>query len=187
LCNEKGLPELLAALADESMRGLAWHLDLAGAGDGQRYAELAARYGISERMKFWGQVDEVHVQRLMAEADVFVLPSHYEAISIAMLEAMAHCCAIVATPVGDTLDVVTDGGSALLVPPGDVAALAAGLRRVTTDPALRVSLQQSARRRFCANFEIGSHCQRLAELYTEIVPRLADRRQTHVHPSTGSG
>ena len=166
----KGLPEVLEALAHADVASLAWRLRVAGHGDDRPFRERAAALGIADRVDFLGWVAEDGVRELLSRADVFVLPSHNEGLSLAMLEAMAHGCAVVTTPAGATLDAVTDGESALLVPIGDPPRLAAALRRVITEPALRAALQAGARARWHERFEIAEHCRRLTELYGELLP-----------------
>jgi glycosyltransferase involved in cell wall biosynthesis len=173
LTARKGLPELLEALAHDDVAPLPWRLRVAGDGDPRDFVERAAALGIAERVSFVGWVAEERVHDLLRETDVFVLPSHNEGLSVAMLEAMAHGCAVVATPVGATLDAVTDGESALVVPAGDPQRLAAALRRVIDDPALRATLQAGARQRWCDSFQITAHCRQLAVLYGELCPALA--------------
>jgi len=168
LSARKGLPELLQALAHADLAALPWRLRVAGDGDAPAFAERAAALGIAQRVEFLGWVPEERVPGLLARADVFVLPSHHEGLSMAMLEAMAHGCAVVTTPVGATLDAVADGTSALLVPAGDIERLAGALRRVIVEPALRAALQGAARRRWREGFDIDAHCRRLAALYREI-------------------
>ena len=87
---------------------------------------------------------------------------------MALLEAMAFGCAIVATPVGDTPEAISDGVSGLLVPVGDRAALVSALERLVTDVPLRTRLQAAARQRFCEKFEIAAYCDRLTRLYREL-------------------
>lgn len=173
LSSRKGMPELLQALAMPRVAACDWHLQVAGLGDPAPFAAQAAALGIAQRVDFLGWVAEAGVRELLATADVFVLPSHTEGLSIAMLEAMAHACAIVATPVGATLDAVADGESALLVPHGDATALAAALQRLMTDRPLRRALQTSARQRWRAQFDIAHHCRQIAEVYREILERRA--------------
>lgn len=173
LTARKGLPELLEALAHADVAPLPWRLRVAGDGDSREFVERAAALGIAERADFIGWVAEERVQELLLETDVFVLPSHNEGLSVAMLEAMAHGCAVVTTPVGATLDAVTDGESALVVPAGDPQRLAAALRRVIDDRALRATLQAGARQRWCDGFQITAHCRQLAALYGELCPALA--------------
>ena len=170
LSPEKGVPELLAALADERLRGLDWCLRLAGDGDAGAYAQRAAALGIGARVEFCGVVPEKRVEELLAEADVFVLPSHNEGLSMAMLEAMANGCAVVTTPAGAALEAVSDELSALVTPVGDPARLAVALQRSIADERLRANLQAAARARFCEAFDIELHCRRLDALYRDVRP-----------------
>lgn len=172
LTPQKGLPELVAALASPALRPLRWRLRLAGAGDAESVLQRAAAGEIRDRIDVLGWVPEARVHALLCETDVFVLPSHNEGLSVAMLEAMAHGCAVVTTPVGATLDAVRDGESALVVPPRDPAQLAEALRRVITDPALRATLQTAARQRWHDKFQIADHCRRLQTIYSEMCPAL---------------
>lgn len=174
LCPEKGVPELLTALGDASLSGLDWRLQLAGGGDARPYRELATAWGIADRVEFCGLVGEPRVEELLSAADVFVLPSHNEAISMAMLEAMAHGCVVVTTAVGSTLDVVTPEETAVIVPVADAVGLAQALRRVIVDRDLREALQGRARQRFLDQFEIRTHCQKILAVYRELVPEWAD-------------
>ena len=73
---------------------------------------------------------------------------------MSVLEGLAHGLAVVATPVGAHAEVIEPERSGLLVPPGDVAALAAALARVIGDPALRERLRAGARQRFLERFDV---------------------------------
>jgi glycosyltransferase involved in cell wall biosynthesis len=81
----------------------------------------------------------------LARSDVFVLPSVSEGFSVALLEAMAAGCAIVTTRVGAAPDALVEGASALFIPAGDAAALAAAVERLLEDAALRARLSRAAR------------------------------------------
>ena len=165
---EKGLPELLDALADQRLAGLEWSVRIAGGGAVHSFEKQAVALGLGERVEFTGWVEEAQVRRWLAEADVFVLPSHHEGLSMALLEAMAFGLAIVVTPVGATPDAIVDGVSGLLVPVGDAPALATALYRVIADTALRAALQAAARQTFGARFDIAAHCRALSALYDEV-------------------
>jgi glycosyltransferase involved in cell wall biosynthesis len=168
LLARKGLPELLEALADPRVAGLSWSLRVVGRGDANRYRRQAAALGIGDRVELTGWVPESQARAWLADSDVFVLPSHYEGLSMALLEAMAIGLAAIVTPVGATPDAVVDGVSGLLVPVGDRAALAASLARVIGDRSLRAALQSGARQAFRERFDIRIHCQRLESLYGEV-------------------
>ena len=84
---------------------------------------------------------------LYGEADVFVLPTHREGFPMVVLEAMAAGLPLIATPIGAIPDAVRDGEEGIIVPPRDAAALAAALKRLLEDPALRQRMGERGRRR----------------------------------------
>lgn len=106
--------------------------------------EQAVSAGVADRVVFAGQRSEV--AQLVQAFDVFAMPSLTEGLSIALLEACATGLAIAATAVGGNVEIVRDGETGLLVPPGDAAALADALSRLLADPPLRARLGDGARR-----------------------------------------
>jgi glycosyltransferase involved in cell wall biosynthesis len=133
----KGGEELLAALERPESKGL--RVALCGPG------ELPPRGG--ELLDGRSGVEWRGWLELLREAAIFVLPSTSEGLPMAVLEAMAWERAIVATAVGGVPDVLSDGVEALVVPPGDAAALAAALARLAADSELRERLGAAARER----------------------------------------
>lgn len=131
LTEQKGHDVLLEALA----RLNAPRVRLFIAGQGPLQAELAARaerLGLGERVRFLG----VRRDRgtLYAAMDVFALPSRWEGLSLALVEAAGLGLPIVATDVGGNAEVVQSGDGAWLVPPDDPSALAAALAAATAAP-----------------------------------------------------
>jgi glycogen synthase len=104
----------------------------------------AQRFG--SRVHFTGFVPHVRVPAVLAHVDLLVLPSLYEDLSSALIEAMAAGLPVVATRVGGTADLVHDGVNGLLVAPRDPAALAAAIGRVLADPAAAARLAAAAGR-----------------------------------------
>jgi 2-deoxystreptamine N-acetyl-D-glucosaminyltransferase/2-deoxystreptamine glucosyltransferase len=94
-----------------------------------------------------GFVEHSAVPAVLASLDVLVLPSAYEEMGSVLVEAMASGLPVVASAVGGIPEVVRDGETGLLVPPGDVAALAGVLDRLAADPELRARLAAGARAR----------------------------------------
>ena len=124
------------------------------AGDGSERDMLQAaaqRLGVRPRVEFLGHVPNADLRAVLRGWDVFVLPSLEEPLGIVVVEAMAAGLAIVATAAGGVLDLVRDAETALLVKPGDSAALAAAQVRLAQDPDLRQRLGQAAR----AAYEAG--------------------------------
>ncbi len=169
LSERKGTGELLEALAGEALRARAWRLDLAGAGEVERFRVRAERLGLSDRCRFHGWIAPEAAAALLRAADILVLPSRAEGQAMALLEAMAHGLAIVATAVGANGEAVADGVEALLVPPGAVEPLEGALLRLIDDPALRLRLGAAARARFLEGFAIDRYAERLAALYARAL------------------
>ena len=106
------------------------------------------------------------VSDLLAASDVFVLSSDSEGLPMSILEAMANGLPVVATAVGGVPEVVLDGETGFLVPPGDSKRLAAALARLVDDAGLRRSLGDAGRRRVEeAGFDLRSFQRAHVELY----------------------
>ncbi len=126
-------------------------------GGGRREAEmrqLAQELGLAGRVHFLGQRPDI--PDLLGALDIFVLPSHSEGVSLALLEAMAAGLPVIATAVGGLPEVVTDGVNGLLIPPQDPEALAQALARLLDDPALAKKLGENARRHVEEKFLPGA-------------------------------
>ncbi|WP_211107309.1 glycosyltransferase family 4 protein [Azospirillum thermophilum] len=161
----KGIDVLLSALASPACRDKPWVVTIAGDGDLETYRAQAVSLGIADRVRFTGWLDQDGCRRELAGADVLVQPSMFEGLPMSVLEAMAEGLAIVATPVGSVPDAISDGVSGLLVPPGDVQALAGALARVIDDPDLRQALGGGARSRWERQFDIAVYRERIIEIY----------------------
>jgi glycosyltransferase involved in cell wall biosynthesis len=141
---------------------------LAIAGDGELRPELerlAAETGVADRVHFLGL--RTDARALMGAADVIVLPSHWEGLPLAALEALASGTPLVATDVRGLRELLTDGENALLVPE-DAAALATALRRVLDDPGLAARLATGGKQ-----VEGAGSDARLVERFLELYERLA--------------
>jgi glycosyltransferase involved in cell wall biosynthesis len=143
----KGLDRLLEALvvARREIPGLS--LDVVGHGnDQQRYAERAQALGLGDSVSFAGFVPDETLRDLYSSSSAVVLPADHDAEGFGMviLEAAACGTPAVATAVGGVPAAVLDGVTGLLVPPGDTAALAAALVRITQDRRLRERLADQA-------------------------------------------
>jgi len=118
-----------------------------------------------------GFVPPNELDRLYARSAVVACPSRREGFGMTCLEAMAHGVPVVATGVGGLLDLVTDGETGLVVPPGDVAALRTALERLLGDPELRRRLGGAARQRARERFSWQTATDALLEAYEEAASR----------------
>jgi 2-deoxystreptamine N-acetyl-D-glucosaminyltransferase/2-deoxystreptamine glucosyltransferase len=105
----------------------------------------------------------------MAAADVFVLPSHSEGLPTVCCEALNCGLPVVATAVDGTPEIVRDGETGLLVPPGDAAALAGALARILGDDDERARLARRALEVGRAEFTWAANARRTAEIYRELL------------------
>jgi glycosyltransferase involved in cell wall biosynthesis len=143
-------------------------LFLVGEGeDEQSLRFLAEELGITERVHFIGWNEDA--RRYLAAFDVVVVPSRAEAFGLIALEAMLAERPVAASAVGGLPEVVEDGRTGLLVPPDDPAALAAALRRLLGDAALRVRMGVRGRERAIERFSV----EVMARSYEALYDRLA--------------
>jgi glycosyltransferase involved in cell wall biosynthesis len=183
LGDRKGVPELIAALASPRLSGLDWVATIAGDGDVARFTAAAAAAGLGGRVILPGWTDRSRTAQLLAEADILVLPSHHEAMPIAVIEALAYRVAVITTPVGVIPEVLTDDINAVLVAPGAVAPLADAIAALIEDPARRRRLAEAGRLLFLARFDIAIVARTVLRLYNEATaPRAARAGSGQLQP-----
>jgi glycosyltransferase involved in cell wall biosynthesis len=155
------LIEALATLVDRS----DWTAMICGNGAVEDARNLANRLGIADRTFFPGWLDAQATAAQLRRTDVFVLPSFSEGLPMAILEAFAWGIAVVATPVGSIPEVIEHERNGLIVPVGDVSALAQAIRRLVQDANLRRTLGETARRDHAARFDINAYVPRLVGIW----------------------
>lgn len=162
----KGLVPLLEALAKVRTERRAELVVVGSPRPGGAAHATVRRLGLEGAVRFvTGLTDEEMVQ-LYGEAELAVVPSLYEGFSLPAVEAMACGVPVVATTGGALPEVVgADGTTALLVPPGDPAALAGAMGRALDDGALRRRLGQAGRARVLARFTWKDTARRTADQY----------------------
>ena len=176
LVERKGVAHLIEAIA--RLGSLGPRLEIVGEGPERPGLEaLAERLGVADRVVFRGKIPPDELQASYARAAVCVLPSVLDArgdtegLGVVLLEAMNHATPVIASRVGGIPDVVEDGVSGLLVPPGDAAALAAAVRRLRDDPDLARRLGEGGRRRLREQFNWPAIVRRWLDLYAGLVTR----------------
>ncbi len=162
----KGHREFFTALAALSDRFPMEALIIGGGRRESEVKQLAAELGLAGRVHFLGQRDDI--PDLLAALDIFVLPSHSEGVSLALLEAMAAGLPVIATRVGGLPEVVTDGDNGLLIPAKDPEALSQALERLLADPALAKKLGENARRDVENNYSLDRLGREINEIYGEL-------------------
>jgi glycosyltransferase involved in cell wall biosynthesis len=169
---EKGLGDLLDAAAIVRGRAPACRFQIWG--DGPLRAELAVRarsLGLDGTLELCGRTETP--ESVLRAADVFALPSHSEASSNGILEAMASGLPVVATRVGGNPFLVEDGATGFLVPPGDPGALAESVVRLVEQPDEAERLANAALERTRSRFSTESMLRELEGIYDNLVGRAA--------------
>ncbi len=174
LVERKGVPTLIDALA---LLPLALDARLVIVGEGPERAGLEAHArerGVAPRVAFRGRVSDADLQAAYRDADVLVLPSVVDArgdtegLGVVLLEAMAFHVPVIASRLGGITDIVTDGETGLLVPPGDAPALAAALRSLAEDRARAQRLAEAGHRSLAARFSWPAITARWLAVYARV-------------------
>jgi glycosyltransferase involved in cell wall biosynthesis len=148
-------------------------------GDGPDREALAAQIqaaGLADAVRLAGVLPHDQLAERMRAADVLVAPSvpssdgRREGLPVVLMEAMATGLAVVASDLSGIPELVEDGVTGLLTPPGDPAAIAAALARLAREPDLRRRLAAAGRGRVQAEFDQTLSAQRLVDLFREHAP-----------------
>lgn len=173
ITRQKGVPVLLraaSALVPEAQLVLC-----AGAADtpelGAEVAGLVDGLRASRSGVIWipEMLPKREVIQLLTHAAVFAIPSIYEPLGIVNLEAMACGTAVVGSRTGGIPEVVADGETGLLVPPGEPGPLAEALNALIRDPSRAAAMGQAGRKRAVAEFGWSAIAAQTVALYTELV------------------
>lgn len=166
IAREKGVDVLVKAFAQlcdiEGAR-----LCIAGTGPASEVMplmELSRRLDVADRVEWLGALDDVYP--FVASADIGVVPTRaVEALGLVVLEFMSQSRVVVASGCGGPAELIADGETGLLVPPDDADALAAALRSLVTDSALRERMGAAARARFEGECGYDRFYGRLTRIY----------------------
>ena len=176
---------MTTASADVPLKGLVPLLEAVAKVRTERHAELVVigkpraesrveatieRLGLEGAVRFVNGVSDERLVELYAEAELAVVPSLYEGFSLPAVEAMACGVPLVATTGGALPEVAgTDGETALLVPPGDVGALAVAIGRALDDPGLRARVGAGGRRRVLERFTWRATAEGTVDAYRRVI------------------
>ncbi|HEV2750125.1 MAG TPA: glycosyltransferase family 4 protein [Gemmatimonadales bacterium] len=171
LVERKGVAELI-----EGVRRLSPTLDvrLDVIGDGPERARLEALVregGLGDRVTLRGRVSAAELRAAYGAADAFALPSildsrsDTEGLGVVLLEAMSYGVPVIGSDIGGIPDIIVDGETGLLVPPGNPAALAAALRRLAAERGLAVRLGSAGREHVRNDFSWESIVAQWEECY----------------------
>lgn len=175
LVERKGIADLVEAVR-RLPAGLGARLEIVGEGpERTRLEALIHEIALEDRVVLRGRVSAGELREAYTSADVLVLPSildsrrDTEGLGVVLLEAMSYGVPVIGSRVGGIPDIIVDGETGLLVPPGDSAALTQALRRVAEDAALASRLGSAGQRHVRERFSWESVVARWQECYAAVL------------------
>jgi colanic acid/amylovoran biosynthesis glycosyltransferase len=170
LVADKGHGVLLDALATLRDQGVEVRATFAGDGPERGALERqAAQLRLGAGISFEGLVSQERLRDLYSAADVFCLPSFAEGVPVVLMEAMATGLPVVSTRVTGIPELVDDGVSGELAPPGRPEALASAIRGLAADPDRRTALGRAARAKVVAEYDVRVWVAALHDLYVRYL------------------
>lgn len=164
----KGTDRLIRAVASLRQKENKLKLVVVGGGDDiPRLRRVAADFSISDHVDFLGTLSNEHLAACYARAEIFALPSTGEGLGLVFLEAMAFGKAVVAAQAGGATDVIENGATGLLVPPGDQGALVRALETLLEDPGLRSHLGKEAAGIVRQRYRFTAFCSEIEKIANE--------------------
>jgi glycosyltransferase involved in cell wall biosynthesis len=130
--------------------------------------ERTADATLRKRVHFTGILSDAELERRYAACNIVVMPSRYESFGLVLLEAMRYGKPIVSSNVGGIAEVIRDGETGLLVPPGDAAALESAIASLAADASLRQRLGQAAFGSFATQFTRSVMAGAAEEFYRRL-------------------
>jgi glycosyltransferase involved in cell wall biosynthesis len=165
---EKGIADLLEAMTLILESAPDTHLLVVGDGeDRERLVRLTASLSLDDRVRFAGHRDDV--PQILAASDVFVLPTLGDVLPTSVAEAMAAGLPVVASDVGGLAEMVEDGVTGFLVPPGSPTGIADRCLVLINDPPQRELLGNRGRDRAVERFDVRRQTATLVSLYRALL------------------
>jgi glycosyltransferase involved in cell wall biosynthesis len=168
LAREKAYARLIQSFAALKRPDVALLLVGDGA-EGPTLRRQSEELGLAEKVHFVGW--QADVRPLLAVMDVFALPSNFEAMPFSILEAMSMRKPVVASDVGGVREMVIEGKTGYIVPPGDIARLTDRLRLLIESPDLRGELGSAGRVLVMESFSEESMIRRTVDIYESLIRR----------------
>lgn len=176
LRRDKGIDTLLRAAREVLDRRGDCILVVVGDGPmSDEWKRMANDLGISRSVRWTGFRRDVAA--ILAEADLFVLPTLRDAFPTVLLEAFAAGVPVIASEVGGVPEIVEDERTGLLVPPGDEKALADAIDRALGDSSWRDRTAEAARTKVERDFSIDAWFNRLENLYSAVLRESSGRHE----------
>jgi colanic acid/amylovoran biosynthesis glycosyltransferase len=177
----KGLPILLESLA--AIQPLYPDVVLTVVGDGPDRLQLeqqTAQLGLTNNVRFVGYQSQTEVRQHLQQTDIFVMSSFAEGVPVVLMEAMAAGVPVIATQIAGISELVEDGVSGFLVPPGDTVSLGDRISKLLTSSDLRTQFGAAGRAKVEQDFNIHDEAARLRQVMTQALKGHVEATRPHL-------
>ena len=164
----KGVPLLLESIADLYVEHQDVELTVVGDGPARVDLEKKAQ-SLGANIRFLGYQSQQEVAQILTQTDILVLPSFAEGVPVVLMEAMAAGLPVVTTQVGGIGELVKDGASGFICPPGDRNALTMRISQLLSDPDLCAKMGEIGQAKVAADFSSADEAAWLGQLITSSV------------------
>jgi glycosyltransferase involved in cell wall biosynthesis len=165
VCVSKGIHVLYEALAAAARKGLQFRFIMAGAGPDAELYVAKFRELLGEKFSFHGIVAGAAKMGLLRECQVFILPSFFEGLPMALLESMAFGIVPITTAVGSIPSVVTHGHNGLFIQKNDPAAILDAIERLSADSSLLQALSRNGQESILQTCDPDVYVMQLRKIY----------------------
>ncbi len=171
--DEKGIPELLRTLKEVVARIPEVRLHLVGEGNmTETYRKQAGKLGVMDKVTFHGWMAVEAIQQFTAKCAVGIFPSRIESFGLSMAEAMGAGLPIIATRVGALPELIEDGVTGTLVPPGNIPALYRSILEKLENPTRAQTLADAGREIVRQRYSWDQTAQQMTEIYQTVLDEL---------------
>ncbi len=143
---------------------------IVGEGDkgySNKLQEQITEYGIEEYVKLTGYVD--NIPNLLSSVDILIHTTEREPFGRVFIEAMSACKPVVAFDSGGAAEIVVNGETGILVPKGEIGKMAEEISSLINNPDMREQMGKAGRTRVEKYYTIDKHCQKVAEIYNDLL------------------
>lgn len=177
------IPVILALLVEA---GIEFRCVVVGSGPDEReLVERTHKAGLASFVRFTGSLSHAEIKPILANSDIFLMPTRFEGCPHALIEAMASGCVPVVSRLKGTLDQMVDEGvHGFLRPVGDDRGFAEGITRIARDPILWKRMSEASICRARKKFDIAQEAEAYAEVFREACRRSGNRPVDPIAPET---
>ncbi len=164
----KGLKEIIKTCRILRNDGFEFRFKVYGTGRQKDFFIGEMKEVLGEKFSYEGIVSGKEKWKVLAEADIFLLPSYFEGMPLSMLEALAAKCVVIASNVGSIGTVIKDGVNGFLVQPHETEQIVEKIKPLLLNKTDRKKIQNNARKTILERFSVKEHSANLKEIYETV-------------------